>query len=199
MRIPKSEVGRQKPEVTPAPRAALPDGSRDRSPSRRTALRTPRSARGFSLIEVTLAIGIAAFCLVCILGLLPIGLTSNQNSVEQTAAAGWASAVAADLRATPAKATISPLFGFTIPAAGGTATSTNPVAIFLAEDGTTTTNSANERYRVNVWFTPPGTGQRSATIARILITWPALADSNKSTAPKNFSGSFEAVITLDRN
>jgi uncharacterized protein (TIGR02598 family) len=48
---------------------------------------------------VTLALGVCSFCLVAILGLLPIGLATNQAAIEQTAANGILSAVAADLRA----------------------------------------------------------------------------------------------------
>jgi len=62
-------------------------------------LRQPRA--GFSLIEVTIALGIAAFCLITVFALLPLGLNSNQNSFEQTAAAGIATAIAADLHGTP--------------------------------------------------------------------------------------------------
>ena len=35
----------------------------------------------FTLIEVTLALGITAFCLLAIFGLLPVGLRSNQAAV----------------------------------------------------------------------------------------------------------------------
>lgn len=42
---------------------------------------------GFSLVEVTLAIGIIAFALLAIVGLLPAGLKSVKNSNEQAGAA----------------------------------------------------------------------------------------------------------------
>src|SRR5207248_1091899 len=48
---------------------------------------------GFSLIEVALALGVAAFALVAIIGLIPVGLNSNQASSEQTAAAGLAAGI----------------------------------------------------------------------------------------------------------
>jgi len=61
--------------------------------------RTSRAA--FSLIEVTLALGIAAFCLLTVFGLLPIGLSSTQNAAEQTAVSGIVTAISADLHGTP--------------------------------------------------------------------------------------------------
>ena len=72
---------------------------------------TQRSVASFSLVEVTLALGVAAFCLIAILGLLPAGLNTNQNSTRQTTANGILSAILTDIRATSRTATQSPLFG----------------------------------------------------------------------------------------
>jgi uncharacterized protein (TIGR02598 family) len=43
-----------------------------------------RKSQGFSLIEVTLAIGIVAFALIAILGLVPVGLNSGRESIDST-------------------------------------------------------------------------------------------------------------------
>ena len=53
----------------------------------------------FSLVEVTLALGVAAFSLLIILGMLPVSLKTNQASTQQTNANGIISQIAADLRA----------------------------------------------------------------------------------------------------
>src|SRR5437870_3953081 len=58
-----------------------------------------RSTAGFSLIEITLALGVAAFCLIAVLGMLPVGLKTQQASVQQTTANEVISAILADLRA----------------------------------------------------------------------------------------------------
>jgi len=55
----------------------------------------------FSLVEVALALGVAALSMLVIFSLLPIGLQTNQRSLEQTTSADILSAVVADLRATP--------------------------------------------------------------------------------------------------
>src|ERR1043165_9212597 len=75
----------------------------------------------FSLVEVTLALGVAAVSLLAIFGLLPIGVKTNQIAIEQTASNDVLSAVTANLRATPLTtprggAAISPRFGIAIPA-----------------------------------------------------------------------------------
>src|SRR5438552_15177106 len=58
-------------------------------------------AAGFSLVEVTLALGVAGFCLIAVFGLLPIGVQTNQRALSQTAATAILSSVVADMRATP--------------------------------------------------------------------------------------------------
>ena len=56
---------------------------------------------GFSLVEVTLALGVAAFCLIAVFGLIPVGVQTNRNATSQTAATNIIALVVADLRATP--------------------------------------------------------------------------------------------------
>jgi uncharacterized protein (TIGR02598 family) len=168
------------------------------------------SNRAFTLVEVTLALGVAGFCLLSIVGLLPVGLTSNQASIEQTMAVNVSSAIVSDLRtAQPMGAISSPRFGLPIPAAGG---ASSMHTVYLASDGTATavdnppvtTGSSVSRYRATVLFYPPqisaqSAGQRTATEVRVLITWPALADANYKNAPANYTGSYEAETALDRN
>ena len=169
------------------------------------------SSGGFSLVEVTLALGVAAFCLITLFGLLPVGVTSNQMAFEQTAAASVAANIVADLRATPvvATATSSPEYGIPVPAS-----TTETHTIFLHSDGTAAVASGgtpsgavdtnaqasyNPQYRVTMTFVPPALQQRSATTVRVLVTWPAMADPTAATTPSNFSGSLETIVALDRH
>jgi type II secretory pathway pseudopilin PulG len=54
--------------------------------------------RGFSLVEVTVAIGITAFCLLAVVGLLPTGLKSIKSANEQAGAANVLGSIADALR-----------------------------------------------------------------------------------------------------
>lgn len=174
------------------------------------------SARAFTLVEVTLALGVAGFCLVTVFGLLPVGLTSNQASLDQTAAGNIASAIVCDLRSTQSPgAASSPRFGIPIPtpAPSGTgspipATSTPQTTIYLAANGSVTSvatsGSGAPVFRATLAFGTPGPGSgsgtaRYATPVRVFVSWPALADSNPNAWPTNYSGSYEADTTLDRN
>jgi uncharacterized protein (TIGR02598 family) len=55
-------------------------------PTSKVSRNRPFHALGFSLVEVTLAIGIVAFALLAITGLLPVGLKSLKESDENAAA-----------------------------------------------------------------------------------------------------------------
>ena len=139
--------------------------------------------RAFSLVEVTVALGIAGFCLIAIFGLLPAGLNANKSGIQQNAAANLAAMIASDLRATPPTTNKSAIFSISIPTAG----TTN----FLTESGAVTDMCAAD-YRAAVTISSPPAGTpRAASTARILITSPASAT--------NTTASFEAVIGLDRN
>ncbi len=156
-----------------------------------------RSA-AFSLVEVTLALGIAAFCLIAIFGLMPVGVQTNRNATSQTAATNIIAAVIADLRATPlttppGSATSSPQYQIPIPE--------NPVGsviiappLFFAGDGTFSTSiQAQSRYQLTIAFLPNGPNTHTATFADLKVTWPAAATA------ANASGSTEMFAAFDRN
>ncbi len=189
-----------------------------------SAIRNPQSQQAFSLVEVTLALGVAGFCLTTLLSLLPLGLTSNQTSLEQTMAGNLGAAIVADLRcAQSVGAGTSPHFGIPIPAppTSAGATQTSGTTIYLSASGIASTNgqvvssgTSVSRYRATVAFYFPSSGQysspvaaRTATAVRVLITWPAMADATPAvwqlgsspTWPANYTGSYEADTTLDRN
>ena len=58
-----------------------------------------RQIAGFSLVEVTLALGVAAICLLTLLALLPVASKTQQNSIQQTTANQIISQLNAVLRA----------------------------------------------------------------------------------------------------
>src|SRR5205807_2915078 len=58
-----------------------------------------RASSAVSLAEVAIALGVAAFCLVAVLGMLPVGLKAQQASVQQTVANAIMSQIVDDLRA----------------------------------------------------------------------------------------------------
>lgn len=68
---------------------------------RQTGFLGGRSAAGrggFSLVEVTMAMGLVAFCLVAMLGVLPVGLAQERRSLDQLTASQVLAAVGNDFQ-----------------------------------------------------------------------------------------------------
>src|SRR5438477_12515416 len=118
-----------------------------------------RRVNAFSLVELTLALGVAAFCLLAVFGLMPIGVQTNRNATSQTAATNIMAAVVADLRGTPKTITTSAQFGINIPTDPTTGVdpatcqrcdscwSSETQTLYLDTAGQVTT-ATNGRYRV---------------------------------------------------
>ena len=136
----------------------------------------------FSLVEVTLALGVAAFCLIAVFGLMPVGVQTNRNATSQTAATNIIAAVVADLRATPKTTNTSTQFSITF--------GTNRTLYFDGAGQFSTTSGPNSRYQLNVTWNSAPSGLRYADFK---VTWPA------SATPSDANGSVEMFAAFDRN
>ena len=138
----------------------------------------------FSLVEVTLALGVTGFCLIAIFGLLPTALQLQSNASEETASIGVASALSSDLRAT--SGTRSRSARFSIPL--GTTTT-----LFFDGNGSPSPSLTQQsRYRATIEF-PSNSGGGTATFATVRISWPAPAEV------ANAAGSRIAFVAIDRS
>ncbi len=153
------------------------------------------ASRGFSLVEVALAIGVAAFVLVVILALLPIGMKSNRTSVEETRGTGILTALEADLRNTHPllQSGRSLQFGLPLPYAvepGGRivwnpALTTGSIqSASLGDSELPVAVGEGARYQAHVIYTrtpsdmpPSGLG---AVEARLVVNWPPLTAPSSS-------------------
>ncbi len=146
---------------------------------------------------MTLALGIASFGLLALFGLLPVGISSNQASIEQTNAANIATAIITDLRQTPSAAAIaanptlsakSSRYGIDVSQSYPTAA---PYAFYLDDTGALQTTAATAHYKGTLVLTQPAAGQRGAAQGSITIGWPAGAS--------NPLGTVSEFTALDRN
>jgi uncharacterized protein (TIGR02598 family) len=62
--------------------------------------RGTRPSKGFSLVEVVLALGILVFCLVALLGLIPMGLQSFRSAMTLTVESQIAQSLSGDIQLT---------------------------------------------------------------------------------------------------
>ena len=158
-----------------------------------------RFTDAFSLVELTLAMGIGAFCLIAGFGLMPIAVQTNRNATSQTRATNIVAALTADLQATPK--TPGTWTGtsaqFCIPL--GTSTTlyfdsqgrcSNDLAGTTGACGVTWSPALQTRYRANITF--PSTG--NLTYAQLKVTWPSPVDPTTTTP----SGSVEMFAAFVR-
>ena len=151
------------------------------------------SVAAFSLVELTLALGIAAFCLIAVIGIIPVGMQTNRNATSQTAATNIMAGVVADLRATPKANPTSTQF--CIPFGNATTLyfdSAGQCSGTLA--GLTSPCGINwyppllTRYQMNIAWS----GSAVLRYADLKVTWPAAATA------ANASGSVEIFAAFDR-
>jgi uncharacterized protein (TIGR02598 family) len=134
-----------------------------------------RLISGFSLVEVTLAIGIIAFALITLLGIMPVGLKANKTSVDEIVALGTLGALEADLRTSPSTTAVSAFFR--IDRSLTSLQGTGNAKIYLNAQGELTTVDGEKRYRLIVENLSPissSTPVKSRPyICRAKIAWPA--------------------------
>jgi uncharacterized protein (TIGR02598 family) len=146
---------------------------------------SPPETAAFSLVEVTLALGIAAFCLMAVFGLMPVGVQTNRNATSQTATTNIIAAVVSDLRATPATSATSSQFAITF--------GTEKTLYFDGGGQFSTSLGADSRYQVNVTFPSNPSNPTGLIYADVKVTWPAAATSANAT------GSVEMFAAFNRN
>ena len=136
----------------------------------------PGSA-AFSLVEVTLALGVAAFCLIAVLGLLPTGLKTQQASIQQTTANSIISQIFSDLRADlrlpPGLASHETDGGFQPPLHGHWLQMLTPDTLYFTQEGKPVNNGGDvAAFKATITYNqlPP---TATTSLASITVSWPA--------------------------
>ncbi len=150
-----------------------------------------RRIHAFSLVEVTLALGIAAFCLIAVFGLVPVAVQTNRNATSQTRATNIMTAVVSDLRATLNVKTISTQFAITFGTCKRLYFDSEGQVVSSGVCNPSTPVPPTSRYQVNVTWSDSGWSQLK--YADVEVTWPAAATA------ANASGSTEMFAAFDRN
>jgi uncharacterized protein (TIGR02598 family) len=157
-------------------------------------------AAAFSLVELTLALGIAAFCLITVFALVPVAVQTNRNATSQTTANNIIASVIADMRGTPRGVSPSAQFAINLPANATSPADPPPCSgtqtlYFDGQGQATPVIGADSRYRLIVTFVKNPTGATAPTYARLKASWPAAVDPCTVTP----SGSIETFAAFDRN
>jgi type II secretory pathway pseudopilin PulG len=172
--------------------------------------RPSSEAAAFSLVELTLALGVAAFCLIVLLGLLPTSLKTQRASIQQTTANEIMSEIycvlRADVRLPPGQANkVCPdppdpnqpcnwslLHGHWRDVAA-------PDTLYFTNDGKqiqlngSPPAAAVFRAKITYRFPPSET----TSLADIRVTWPAQVDPDNPTTGVP-AGSVTSLIAVNR-
>jgi len=167
-------------------------------------MKRPLSASAaFSLVEVTLALGVAAFCLIAVLGLLPTGLKTQQSSIQQTTANNIMTEILGDLRADvrlpPGQVSKEQDSGFGLH--GHWALVATPDTLFFTDDAQLTGSvtqggdppappGAVFRAKITYLFPP----NASTTVAKVIVSWPAQVIPTTGIS----AGKVETFIAVNR-
>jgi len=172
--------------------------------------------QGFSLVEVTLALGITGFCLLAVLGLLPSGTKVSRDATQSTKANLVAAQVMnflrSDVRLPPGQAnkvcgdgtqtcSWANLHGHWFAVA-------TPDTLYFTNEVKQTGNVVNSpgsappsdaAFVANMKYMIPPTVTTS--ICRITVAWPAAAapvQANGDLNLTNVAGSVELFVTINR-
>jgi uncharacterized protein (TIGR02598 family) len=165
-------------------------------PSRPLLKRPLPETAAFSLVEVTLALGVAAFCLITVFALLPVALKTQQTSTQQTTANTIMSQIfadlSADLRLPPGQQ--SKQFNLH----GHWAQAQTPDVLYFAKDGTFVPGSTNQPtapatavFRAIVTYLRPPV--ETTSLADITVSWPAQVDPLAGGVPAGQVETFAAI------
>jgi type II secretory pathway pseudopilin PulG len=161
------------------------------------------SPAGFSLIEVTLAVGIIGFCLIAVLGLLPTGLNTYQVAQEESRAGSALDMVASaieSLHPMP-RTTVNSTWAFPNYFSNNPDLSNNPTVVwvtqnpwnytfFLSDGGQIIANTdmtTRRRQTLYVRVYPPHAEGQAVQIYAA-IAWPYKASDTNTTSPAEMLG-----------
>jgi len=161
--------------------------------------------KGFSLVEVVFALAVAAFCMVSLMALIPVGLQAYQQANTRSTMVNMATMVVRDLQsaALSTSSVSSPRFKFPVPPAGGASGVIH--TLYMDASGNPTPNTidvaptSSSIYRITVQVYPPASNTKMATMVRIWLTFPANADPDPAQPPAKYSNGFETTVSLNRN
>ena len=157
----------------------------------------------FSLVEVTLALGVAAFALLAIMGMLPTSLKTQQASIQQTTANQIISTIFADLRADIRlpPGLDSKVCGDNPPCAWGDLHGhwhdvATPFTLYFTNEAKQTgalngAPPADAVFRVTIIYRFPPS--ETTSLANITVSWPAQVDPAAGGVPVGLVTSLIAV------
>ncbi|MEM6822935.1 MAG: hypothetical protein AAF558_13480 [Verrucomicrobiota bacterium] len=141
-------------------------------------------SRGFSLIEVTLSLGIVSFALISLIGLFVVGIDASQESEFDLDGAHMMETILSSVRSDPTRTTV-------FPDIVNTQTSAVSISemdgVYLGESGSLVSDASDAAYRLTYTIDMPASNEATPVKIHARITWPPMA------LPSIARGSYETV------
>jgi len=133
------------------------------------------SSRGFSLIETVLALGIFAFCILVLLGLMLSGMRAARSVGDETNAVSIANSVLSGLMVQKNKSAALTITNMVtnVPSASSAASG---VEFFFNSEGRQVSSVADSSLKMIYSATPDGSG--ASTLLELEFWWPPTAPTN---------------------
>ncbi len=128
------------------------------------------------MVEVVLALGITAFCIVALMGLFSVGLQTEKESKEEFQVAHIAQAILASRRGAPT-ANLGTTYPFPLPALQQ-GNSVSKTTVKLNQDGAVATSDNDSRYAMTYRIDAPPAGSRKSFVIHLNFHWPAQASAS---------------------
>ncbi len=156
---------------------------------------TRKSSRGFSLVEVVLALAIVVFALFSMVGLLGVGLQNSQDSRERVQAATIAEQVCSIRRAAPTTDVTSVQPNFPLPVLQTSANNLSSPDYVTRDGQKTTIDKADFGFIYSITpkldAVPAGNTSNGVSQVYICLFWPARASPTAAT-----TGHYEITTTF---
>ena len=156
----------------------------------------------FSLIEVVLALGVLAFAVLAVVGLLPIGLSTGHAAQDETRSAHIAQEIFASFASQAQKqftaVTLPPTAAVALDLSSSTSTISSPALFLYADnDGTLSTSSGAATHSVSIATnsSPAGFAPGGANAVSIRVISPPLPSSSSTPSPNQTVRDFVRVIS----
>jgi uncharacterized protein (TIGR02598 family) len=145
---------------------------------------SPLSKNAFSLIEVVIALGLFTFCIVGIVGLLPIAANSVKSISQESNANNIAESISGFWQVAPSTASTS---GGNFTMGNFTVGTTGNQTFYYNNDGSIVPNVTDASLRL-VYDVNALNGFPNTFTVNLTFTWPPNASSNSTTATtRNFN------------
>lgn len=164
--------------------------------ARGAARRPTKQHHGFSLVEVTLAIGIVSFSLLAVVGLLPVGLKSMQNANEQAGASTVTTGISDALRRASSTDLSSYTASFADQQFGYTMDGAASSVVWDNLDLSGLSNGGEKRLLARLEILePPTANPPQPGRAVVTVAWPAAANPSWNAETQTWSNA-EGSMTV---